>query len=538
MTKPQFAPEPSMEDILASIRKMISEDRLGPRPVPDLLARAPLANGSADSDAGGGEPDAADAPERKTQAPLGRTERAGPSFSSLSHALKAAIPSEEMPTIDDKIADMLAETERPSSGGPNGRPAAASSPTHAPLSPSAPAPASPTPSARTPLAVFAASRTSAPATPALPEPEPEVGANAPGRPVTRAPMPSERTQPANGPRAEAAPKSLSEQGRPRPAPPHGPGLNGGAPKTAASAGTPGTTSEPPAEPNRAEAASVSRPATGRDDARPGGRPAPPATPKAAAQPASGEQKSEPQRIITMPARFPTAASGGDGTHASEAAASAASTSGLGLRPAGAKSAEQAPPAAPSVAEPASETAAKAKGAASPSVPPASLKSETAKEPSAPEGEKKTEAEPAAAATPHKKAAVADPGAALQALKEATWQSKLSQAEKPEHKQPSTPSMPSEALVDAVIEMVHKEPSSLSVFTSGADFIHGVGHAPVPRQSAKPGPNEVRKLDRSAAELLRPMLRQWLAENMPRIVEEALRSELMSSQDPAKDSDKA
>ncbi|HWK34393.1 MAG TPA: DUF2497 domain-containing protein [Hyphomicrobium sp.] len=34
-----------------------------------------------------------------------------------------------------------------------------------------------------------------------------------------------------------------------------------------------------------------------------------------------------------------------------------------------------------------------------------------------------------------------------------------------------------------------------------------------------------KLDRAAAELLRPMLRQWLADNMPRIVEEALRSEL-------------
>ena len=33
------------------------------------------------------------------------------------------------------------------------------------------------------------------------------------------------------------------------------------------------------------------------------------------------------------------------------------------------------------------------------------------------------------------------------------------------------------------------------------------------------------MDRAAAELLRPMLRQWLAENMPRIVEDALRSEL-------------
>jgi cell pole-organizing protein PopZ len=33
------------------------------------------------------------------------------------------------------------------------------------------------------------------------------------------------------------------------------------------------------------------------------------------------------------------------------------------------------------------------------------------------------------------------------------------------------------------------------------------------------------MDGAAAELLRPMLRQWLAENMPRIVEDALRSEM-------------
>jgi cell pole-organizing protein PopZ len=46
------------------------------------------------------------------------------------------------------------------------------------------------------------------------------------------------------------------------------------------------------------------------------------------------------------------------------------------------------------------------------------------------------------------------------------------------------------------------------------------------------------MDRAAAELLRPMLRQWLADNMPRIVEDALRSELTETtqgdgKDPAK-----
>ncbi|MCK5496819.1 MAG: hypothetical protein KAI80_10435, partial [Hyphomicrobiaceae bacterium] len=39
MTRPQFAGEPSMEDILTSIRKMISEEPAGPRPIPDQIGR-------------------------------------------------------------------------------------------------------------------------------------------------------------------------------------------------------------------------------------------------------------------------------------------------------------------------------------------------------------------------------------------------------------------------------------------------------------------------------------------------------------------
>ena len=110
--------------------------------------------------------------------------------------------------------------------------------------------------------------------------------------------------------------------------------------------------------------------------------------------------------------------------------------------------------------------------------------------------------------------------------------------------------PSEALLDELVDLVHNEPTSLSVFTSGASFIHGVGsshhpHADRAPEADKPStaPQTMNgagapKLDRNAAELLRPMLRQWLADNMPRIVEEALRSELMSGQGAPKDSDKA
>jgi cell pole-organizing protein PopZ len=104
---------------------------------------------------------------------------------------------------------------------------------------------------------------------------------------------------------------------------------------------------------------------------------------------------------------------------------------------------------------------------------------------------------------------------------------------PDAAKTSSARAPSEALIDAVVDLVHKEPDSLSVFTSGSAFIHGVtGDEP---HSDKPTVSP-RKLDRSAAELLRPMLRQWLADNMPRIVEEALRSELMSSQSAETDSE--
>ena len=121
--------------------------------------------------------------------------------------------------------------------------------------------------------------------------------------------------------------------------------------------------------------------------------------------------------------------------------------------------------------------------------------------------------------------------------------------------PGSASPPSEVLLDAVVDMVKNDPSSLSVFTSGASFVHGVASGEKSEPSAftsgdafvhgvssgkKPG-NSVappRKLDTAASELIRPMLRQWLSENMPRIVEEALRSELDSSETTGEGTDKA
>jgi cell pole-organizing protein PopZ len=105
----------------------------------------------------------------------------------------------------------------------------------------------------------------------------------------------------------------------------------------------------------------------------------------------------------------------------------------------------------------------------------------------------------------------------------------------------------EALLDAVVDMVQQDPSSLSVFTSGASFISGVvdkvkgASKPVVADNKAAAPSVAGappKMDRAAAELLRPMLRQWLAENMPRIVEDALRSELTETQGDGKGPGKA
>jgi cell pole-organizing protein PopZ len=97
------------------------------------------------------------------------------------------------------------------------------------------------------------------------------------------------------------------------------------------------------------------------------------------------------------------------------------------------------------------------------------------------------------------------------------------------------SAPAEALLDAVVDLVQQQPGALSVFTSGASFIGGCGakqavadaiaSVSASKTDAPSVPGAPPKMDRAAAELLRPMLRQWLADNMPRIVEDALRSEL-------------
>ena len=156
MTKPQAASEPSMEDILASIRKMISEDRLGARPIPDQIARTSIGERVTPRPVpktGDWDRKEKSAPDEAKPAPVPSlstasepvpAERPVPSFSSLSDALKSAAPGAIRPSLDDKLADMLDDEGKPGANGRDSVPAAA------------------------PLAVFAGSRAQS-ASPAKPQ---------------------------------------------------------------------------------------------------------------------------------------------------------------------------------------------------------------------------------------------------------------------------------------------------------------------------------------------------------------------------------
>jgi cell pole-organizing protein PopZ len=444
MTKPQFSTEPSMEDILASIRKMISEERLGPRPIPDQMGRSPFGDSVTEI------PTAVSASRdnRPTPAP---TERPGPSFSSLSDALKAATPSpDQRLSLEEKIADMLETGEAPS------RTAASDA-----------------------LAVFAATRLSP-----VPSPDPT-----PFGVIPRNVVP------------ERAPGELSRAPRPSPRPPEAP-INGAA---------------------RRRDETVSR----QNGA--------PATPKVGPSTTADSKNEDTQRIIAMPPR------NGAGAAPAGPGKNGTNVSSLGVRPFPGNAPGQRPsPDAGSVnsgnrvsannATPKSpDSIARAKGSDG-------VAENLAKSDRSPRTVRE-EAAKARAGVPRPGDSASTSATARDAAKPGAQRSDDNSAKAAAQPGPAKPmgsGPPSDALLDAVVALVHKEPDTLSVFTSGASFIHGVNdEAP----TAKPGPNMAHKLDRSASELLRPMLRQWLSDNMPRIVEEALRSELLSSQSPPKDSEK-
>ncbi len=555
MTKPQFSTEPSMEDILASIRKMISEERLGPRPIPDQIGRSPFGESIAESPAAGPAdlgpnlgagigPDPGPSFER-TPAPAERA----PSFSSLSDALKAATPSpEQRLTLEDKIADML-ETDDETPRRPVSRtdslavfaatrPGPVNVPGSGPLGAASRSSTSPTDSPEPPLDRK------------TPDPEDDAPFSQTARPVSGAPQ-----SPLNGMHHREA------RGLP-------PGPAPSAPKVSASMGEPKRT-----EPAGSKLAEPKLPEPKLAEAKP-------AEPKDIAPKETSPNKADTQRVIAMPPRpgatvlngaglsaaptpSATATNGShnpglNGTHGPAINGANVASLGLhafaggaqGLRP---SLREGGSPSGKRLDNDATDTGLSAKAPDgkvfngprfSESKPSEGLQAKSGDD--AFRG--KTDDRPETPANGLAKGAhqsprdePAKPQSTPSALEPAPVDARTetpaatASGLAPRADAPATKSTPSDALIDAVVAMVHKEPDTLSVFTSGSAFINGCTDVEPVR---KPGPNMGRKLDRGAAELLRPMLRQWLSENMPRIVEDALRSELMSSQPEAEDSDEA
>lgn len=397
MSKPQLASEPSMEEILASIRKMISDDRPGPSPMPDQMGRTPFgepARSSASELSGRGAP---------AGAGQGRPSGAPSNFNSLADALKVATAlSDQRRSLQQEIASVLEKGPRAGHADPV---------------------AEATPSRSAP-------------TPARPD-------NV--HPLPEAAAPSRDT---SGPRLPSFPDWRSE--------PVAPTSDDKQDLLSFDFGT--------VVPQRDGPGAKGAPTSG--DAKAAGE-----KPEMKVEPQSGEDS----RVISIPARTSSGVAGASST------ASNASAAGSTVAP--------FPRTARDVSKPAGEV------------------------------------EPAGAEKPAEKTT-----ATLEPASEspAAASSKMDAAAQ------------AEALLDAVVDMVQQQPSALSVFTSGASFISGIPgnkHSelvaaakaaettPVDKAESTGATGAPPKLDRAAAELLRPMLRQWLADNMPRIVEEALRSEL-------------
>jgi cell pole-organizing protein PopZ len=506
MTKPQFSAEPSMEDILASIRKMISEERIGPRPIPDQIGRSPFGESLSDAPAA----DMANGPSlaKSDETPA---DRSTPSFSSLSDALKAATPSpssepEAGLTLEEKIADMLEGEDAPAR----------------PIAPSRPA------AAPDPLAVFAANRPG-------PAPSPDtVGFGG----VPRG-APSER--PSAEPRMPDASSDRLAAARATPERPSARHSAGSSEQRAAELPRgPKPTPQPPEAP-------LNGAARGRGEST--------------ARPAGSAKAADTQRVIAMPGRNGAAPAQQPGVASAAPGLNGhgSNVSSLGLRPFPGNAPGQRPGPGLRDADTPDDKAATAKSSDGPkpksgenaertkltdavagvaALVEQELKAERAEAP------REQEAKTGAAAVKVPSPTVAPAPATARAPAEADKSGKARSEEtatKAEAQQvakadkPANSRAPSDALLDAVVDLVHKEPETLSVFTSGNAFVNGISSQ---ASVSKPGPNMARKLDRSAAELLRPMLRQWLSDNMPRIVEEALRSELMSSQSPPEDSEES
>ncbi len=430
MTKPMFAGEPNMDDILASIRKMISEEPAGPRPVPDQMTRT-VFSGQAQRPAGRLDQQTTD----QIVTPL----RAAPNYGDLPDAIGTAAPANRsrQRSLEDEIAQLLGDRPAPSQD-----PSLGSKP------------------------LTALSRGSQDPQSAARIPQQAATFDLPVSPSKNGTLPFGRRP------DEARPLSTENKG--------------------------------PAEPSLDQAGKLGD------------------TPKKSSLVASLEKAREDAEAEARSKKATAPLLSEFDAPAPEAVA-AALFERSGVRQ-----------SRPDVLSPAANSA---------NISPLGSQSKVAEA-------RSTQPETARVDTSTRASDSGRPGNAKESSQSLNATASVLAAAKSGSSGP-----PSEALLDAVVDMVKNEPSSLSVFTSGSAFIHGVTGGEKPAGSAftsgdafihgvgggqKPVTSaaQPRKLDTAAAELLRPMLRQWLSDNMPRIVEDALRGELDSGKTAGDSTDKA
>lgn len=491
MNRPNKASEPSMEEILASIRKIIAEEPPGARPMPDQRAANPLLKG--------GELRAAIPPIGEGRQPATLDHHPEPLRQLPSLDIPAGADRKPMRPIDDDLADLL--DDAPTANG-----AQTKSPVFASTPPAAANGVALKP-ADDPWAIWRTTRPGSDrAEPVKPEPAPEAAAAAPAQPapaavaakpsvpVSAVPAPSYPAQkrgfyPPSGiapgavvssPVSATAPQHAEARAEPSQS-------NGAAAPSSVDFASiiPGRSEPIPATPTPVfSAAAVAA-------AAPPAKPAPDAASSAPAPRA--EVASPAQAAKTAPIAKEIAAPASSAAPSSNAQLAMAATAALPasvLVPVSrdmpiAKPADDARPADFNGSVPATAPAA-----APAATPEAISKVEAARETSSKPAAHETVVKPAP--VPATKSEAASPAATANV-------------------QPAAP---------APLDMLAAGLAAANVEAAKGTRAATIEVPAAAATAASQAP--VRTLEDAVADMLRPLLQQWLADNMPRIIEKALR----------------
>lgn len=492
MDKPEASGEPSMEEILASIRKIIAEEPSGSRPTPETAAKAALGQAS------GAGADAADEDLPailKAPAPQEPQEKSAPLLGRIAGALRGGTPGlqardpKSPPGVDADISDLL--EDRPSVGPATGEAAPGVSVHNTAWRHHAGAPPAPQAAVgEREIAPYAASGAGRPA--------PSVVASA-GMAFQAA---TARGQPA----APAAPQEAARDAVDAKPIDFGaivPRDHGGV--TARPA--------PSALPQQPTAQAAQGMHEGRDPARSSGTPGP-----APSFPSLFGRQLMPSGPPPEPAR----------TEPSEPVVIAAMPETTQPKPAPAST-----PAAPVFEAPSARSTAP-KEAAAGAVPSGAAPADVQN--SAPATADNPIPSPAAAPT----SAAAALGALAAGLAASVAKPVVRVVPEPEPRKPDVGGAAERAPAAPIAEPGAPAPEPAKIVAAPAPVAVRTPSAPastapaaVPIASVSPPAVAAagRSFEDTVVELLRPMLRQWLDENMPRIVEKALRMEIAADATP-------